>query len=88
MADRWRHASHRGVHECLEVRGIVNTGCLAHMEGYITFACLELLIHPTFPRLAMFAPMVVFPWTYMISMSGVRLGHHTQIAVGTLLGVC
>ncbi|KAG1741599.1 hypothetical protein EDB19DRAFT_1895041 [Suillus lakei] len=57
---------------------------------YITFACLELPIHPTFPRFAVFAPVVVLPWTCMIAMSRVRLGHHTwpQIAAGTLLGVC
>jgi hypothetical protein len=36
----------------------------------------------------MFAPLVVLPWTYMIAMSRVWLGHHTQIAAGTLLGVC
>ncbi|KAG1879973.1 hypothetical protein F4604DRAFT_1879896 [Suillus subluteus] len=57
---------------------------------YITFACLELPVHPTFPRFVVFAPMVVLPWTCMIAMSRVRLGHHTwpQIAAGTLLGVC
>ncbi|KAG2116457.1 uncharacterized protein F5147DRAFT_751019 [Suillus discolor] len=57
---------------------------------YITFACLELPIHSAFPRFAMFAPVVVLPWTCMIVMSRVRLGHHTwpQIAAGTLLGVC
>ncbi|KAG2036343.1 hypothetical protein BDR03DRAFT_921508 [Suillus americanus] len=57
---------------------------------YITLACLELPIHPAFPRFAVFAPMVVLPWTCMVAMSRVRLGHHTwpQIAAGTLLGVC
>ncbi|KAG0697224.1 hypothetical protein DFH29DRAFT_163268 [Suillus ampliporus] len=57
---------------------------------YITCACLELPVHPTFPRFAMFAPVVVLPWTWMIAMSRVRLGYHTwpQIAAGTLLGAC
>ncbi|KAG2130303.1 uncharacterized protein EDB93DRAFT_84458 [Suillus bovinus] len=57
---------------------------------YITFACLKLPIHPTFPRFATFAPVVILPWTCMIAMSRVQLGHHTwpQIAAGILLGVC
>ncbi|KAG1833595.1 hypothetical protein DFJ58DRAFT_822168 [Suillus subalutaceus] len=58
--------------------------------AYITLACLELPVHPTFPRFVVFTPMIVLPWTCMIAMSRVRLGHHTwpQIAAGTLLGVC
>ncbi|KAG2047833.1 hypothetical protein BDR06DRAFT_896640, partial [Suillus hirtellus] len=57
---------------------------------YITFACLELPIHSAFPHFTMFAPVVVLPWTCMIAMSRVQLGHHTwpQIVVGVLLGIC
>ncbi|KAG2349891.1 PAP2-domain-containing protein [Suillus weaverae] len=57
---------------------------------YITMACLQLPVHSTLPSSAMFAPMVVLPWTFMIVISRVRLGHHTwpQVAAGTTLGAC
>ncbi|KAG1753487.1 hypothetical protein EDB19DRAFT_832763 [Suillus lakei] len=57
---------------------------------YITIACLQLSVHPTLPSSTMFAPVVILPWTYMIVMSRVRLGHHTwrQVAAGTAFGAC
>ncbi|OAX44660.1 PAP2-domain-containing protein [Rhizopogon vinicolor AM-OR11-026] len=57
---------------------------------YITFACLQLPVHPALPRSAILAPVVVLPWTFMIVMSRVQLGHHTwpQVAAGSALGAC
>ncbi|KAG1756763.1 uncharacterized protein EDB91DRAFT_1076705 [Suillus paluster] len=57
---------------------------------YIALACLELPVHPSLPPSAMFAPVVVLPWTFMIVVSRVRLGHHTwpQVVAGTALGAC
>ncbi|KAJ8584300.1 PAP2-domain-containing protein [Rhizopogon salebrosus TDB-379] len=58
--------------------------------SYITFACIQLPIHPTLPRSAVLTPMVVLPWTCMIVLSRVWLGHHTwpQVAAGSALGAC
>ncbi|KAG1831747.1 hypothetical protein EV424DRAFT_1370607 [Suillus variegatus] len=58
--------------------------------AYITMACLQLPVHPTLPSSIMFVPVVILPWTFMIVLSRVQLGHHTwpQVAAGTALGVC
>ncbi|KAG2037276.1 PAP2-domain-containing protein [Suillus americanus] len=57
---------------------------------YITITCLQLPVHPTLPSSAMFVPVVILPWTFMIVVSRVWLDHHTwpQVAVGTALGAC
>ncbi|KAG1827275.1 uncharacterized protein BJ212DRAFT_1311273 [Suillus subaureus] len=57
---------------------------------YITTTCLQLPVHPTLPSSAMFTPLVILPWTFMIVVSRVQLGHHTwpQVAAGTALGAC
>lgn len=60
------------------------------LATYITIACLQLPVLPTLPSSVIFAPVVILPWTFMIVMSRVWLGHHTwpQVAVGASLGVC
>ncbi|KAG2157113.1 hypothetical protein DEU56DRAFT_722917 [Suillus clintonianus] len=57
---------------------------------YITIACLQLPLHPTFPTFAALAPVVVLPWTFFIVVSRVWLRHHTwpQVAAGTAFGAC
>ncbi|KAG1891023.1 hypothetical protein F4604DRAFT_1703888 [Suillus subluteus] len=57
---------------------------------YITITCLHLPVHPTLPSSAMFVPVFVLPWGFMIVVSRVWLGHHTwpQVAAGAALGAC
>ncbi|KAG2063246.1 PAP2-domain-containing protein [Suillus decipiens] len=60
------------------------------LATYITIACLQLPVLPTLPSSVIFAPVLILPWTFMIVMSRVWLGHHTwpQVAVGASLGAC
>ncbi|KAG0707745.1 hypothetical protein DFH29DRAFT_895152 [Suillus ampliporus] len=59
----------------------------SHSGGKVTYGYLSTL---PLPPSIIFAPVVILPWTYMIVISRVRLGHHTwpQVAAGTALGAC
>ncbi|KAH0830574.1 hypothetical protein J3R83DRAFT_2029, partial [Lanmaoa asiatica] len=67
-----------------------------HASGCTFFAVSILLgsmylpLHDSLHPLAVFAPLVVIPWTSMILLSRVRLGYHTwpQVAGGVCFGVC
>ncbi|KAH7926337.1 PAP2-domain-containing protein [Leucogyrophana mollusca] len=58
---------------------------------YVPLACLYLPRHPTLDSgvVVVLAPLLVVPWTSMIVMSRVWLGHHTwsQVLAGTAYGI-
>ncbi|KAL0946916.1 hypothetical protein HGRIS_013077 [Hohenbuehelia grisea] len=59
---------------------------------YIPLACANLPLHPRLPQsssIRLLAPLIVVPWSTLIAVSRVWLGHHTwaQVAAGSLYGV-
>ncbi|KAI0784989.1 hypothetical protein C8Q75DRAFT_723444, partial [Abortiporus biennis] len=69
-----------------------HSAVIAYYAAYTMLACIYLPIHSSLPDSTLtrvIPPLIIVPWSAVIAMSRIWLGHHTwpQVSVGCLYGI-